>query len=430
MSKFQVTVTGDLGSFKTGQVLTTGKEIADYHRVVLNEGADEPTSLSDEQIVTVVRTIAGDSEDAEVERVGALQTFEQGLSDTDDTTDDTETDDRSSPTQAQPDEIIQTEAAATGIRAAAIQMAALIATDTALMAELNGDLDAKERITVAPLKTMIRLRNIKGLDLDAAPVPGSKPVKGSNLMADRNKIMVRKTDGSGMVQKTVSFYDLLAASLPEGKRLDNAIAALDKAKADTSKAIRIGDHASDRAALVARRTNLRASIRKGVALHLQFKAVEELTDVICKYRANKDVLISTTYPIVISDKNDHANASAYSIAQFLAMKPETAKNEAVVKEKGSQWAALVTSGGKGADDKSETGEAWTIDTVEENAAMMAHWLENKDNIALLYKRLNAPAAESDAMVVLMVDLALELTTFKEKYWARYNKIVTKDTKAA
>lgn len=63
------TVTGDIGVFKGGDVLTSRKLIADYYRTATNEGADAETKLTDEQILALVDKIDGDNEDAEVERV-------------------------------------------------------------------------------------------------------------------------------------------------------------------------------------------------------------------------------------------------------------------------------------------------------------------------------------------------------------------------
>jgi hypothetical protein len=66
-------VTGDIDSFKQNQVLTDPKEIASYYRTIANEGADNPTSLTDAQILAIVSSIEGDDEDSEVERVQLIE---------------------------------------------------------------------------------------------------------------------------------------------------------------------------------------------------------------------------------------------------------------------------------------------------------------------------------------------------------------------
>lgn len=47
---FTVTVSGDIGPFKTSETLSTKQQIVLYIRTVMNEGADKPTSLSDSDI--------------------------------------------------------------------------------------------------------------------------------------------------------------------------------------------------------------------------------------------------------------------------------------------------------------------------------------------------------------------------------------------
>jgi hypothetical protein len=67
------TVTGDLGRFVGGQVLSSNQDIADYYRTMVNEGADNETLLSNEQILTIVRSVPGDGEDQEIERIQLME---------------------------------------------------------------------------------------------------------------------------------------------------------------------------------------------------------------------------------------------------------------------------------------------------------------------------------------------------------------------
>lgn len=77
----KVVVSGDLGRFKQGQILTEDKEIAAYYRDSVNEGADKPCKLSDEQILDIVKKVpAGtdnlDPDDIDVVRTEALEAAE------------------------------------------------------------------------------------------------------------------------------------------------------------------------------------------------------------------------------------------------------------------------------------------------------------------------------------------------------------------
>lgn len=73
MSKLSFTVTGDIGAFTAGQVLTDEANVATYYRTVANEGADRPTKLTDKDILAIVLSVEGDNEDAEMERVSLIE---------------------------------------------------------------------------------------------------------------------------------------------------------------------------------------------------------------------------------------------------------------------------------------------------------------------------------------------------------------------
>lgn len=70
----QVTVTGNIGLFTKGQVLTDKNTICEYYRTILSEGAEEPVEVSDQQILATIEEIPGDDEDTEIERIQSLET--------------------------------------------------------------------------------------------------------------------------------------------------------------------------------------------------------------------------------------------------------------------------------------------------------------------------------------------------------------------
>ena len=67
------TVTGPLGRFAQGDVLKSDKDVVDYHRNILAECGVHGEGLSAPLILAVVRSVAGDGEDAEMERVEKLE---------------------------------------------------------------------------------------------------------------------------------------------------------------------------------------------------------------------------------------------------------------------------------------------------------------------------------------------------------------------
>ncbi len=76
-----VEVSGDIGEFKAGSILVDRKMIAKYYRVSLNEGADRPTQLTDDEILACIDKVdvtglgTGDSDisDIDVVRTEALE---------------------------------------------------------------------------------------------------------------------------------------------------------------------------------------------------------------------------------------------------------------------------------------------------------------------------------------------------------------------
>lgn len=66
-----VKVSGNIGEYNQGDIITGDAAICKYYRVCLNEGADVEdfsAKLSDEQILSFHDSVQGDDEDAEVER--------------------------------------------------------------------------------------------------------------------------------------------------------------------------------------------------------------------------------------------------------------------------------------------------------------------------------------------------------------------------
>lgn len=79
---FTLIVSGDLGPYKGGDTLSTKAHIVAYVRAMLDEGADEPTPLTDDQIYAGVQAVDVTGlapDDADVSRVQYLQTLASSL---------------------------------------------------------------------------------------------------------------------------------------------------------------------------------------------------------------------------------------------------------------------------------------------------------------------------------------------------------------
>lgn len=78
MAVDKVIVSGNLGEFRGGQTLTDRREIALYYRLSVNEGADEPTTLTTDEILEIIDNVDvsecdGDPSDIDVLRTEALE---------------------------------------------------------------------------------------------------------------------------------------------------------------------------------------------------------------------------------------------------------------------------------------------------------------------------------------------------------------------
>lgn len=79
--KFTVTVSGNIGPFAQGDVLSTKQQIVAYYRAILNEGADTETTLSDDQIYAAIQVVSiagmeGDLDAIDEARQSYLETIE------------------------------------------------------------------------------------------------------------------------------------------------------------------------------------------------------------------------------------------------------------------------------------------------------------------------------------------------------------------
>jgi hypothetical protein len=69
-NEFVVTVTMDTGEYKQGQSLTSREAILGYHRAMVPK-----TKADDSQLWSIITSVKGDNFDAELERIGKIESF-------------------------------------------------------------------------------------------------------------------------------------------------------------------------------------------------------------------------------------------------------------------------------------------------------------------------------------------------------------------
>lgn len=428
----------DRGIFKVNMPLTKTANIAAYYRDVTNDGAEKPIALANEAIVAIVKTVAGNDQAAEDERVALmLKADGQGEPDEADASEpaepDADADDNGEPEvegekkQEAPVEkadAIQKEANAFILRAVG---------DTEFNTVLHNAIEADKQQKVAPLYAMARLRLIYGDDLNGAPVPGTKTgdKECGNNPADKRRTMVKKKDGTYR-ESWVSVIDKMADALPDSVAAKAVIKAIDDASSPGVKndwtVKNMIDRKQARQDASAVLTLNRGMLRKAIALHLHFRACESLPNVEVSYKevyrkgvdlktatAADKLPRSTRYPIVIKDKTDSDNVNTYAITQFLGLDPNEARDAKRVQECGGVWQALLMSGGRGPEDPALASHITTVAQFEEYAAEVKAWLDKREYVALLQKELAKGDDGSKAFIKTLGDLYLELKPIYDQF---------------
>lgn len=406
MAKY--TVTGDLGSFKTGQVLKREKEIIAYHRAVLDEGADKPSDLSDEVILACVEKIEGDNEDAELQRIELMEAG--GVT---------------------PDEIIgavNVSAQSSPIAIAAANMAAKISDHTSQ--DVNELIDAKEITKKGPAVIALDFsRDFTPEQIDAMPVPGSTAEKTNNPDRYSEKVVVKGEEK----KRPASYYGKLHDSSKIGQPImialnDMALAQADDAAASAAyKRMTKTERTAETARLSQRRTTGRTNMILAVKVLKQFSTVNAMENCGVRFffedakaKPEDRRIKNTPACIIVFDKHEPINGSPISVGKFLRLKPDAIKHDAKLADLLETSSKKKPAAGTGAAEQA----AYSLDVMVPNTGLMYFYTEKLRHddklLGAYYNRLNT----SDDFVLNTFRLAewFEMVTTKPELAKRYAKI--------
>jgi hypothetical protein len=382
----QITVTGNIGTFKGGQVLTTDKDIVRYHRVMVNEGADKPTTMSDDAILAAVKSVEGDSEDAEMARVALLETG------------------------GAVSVSAVNMSSLTGVPAEAAKLAAIAAKDASLMSHVHELSEANVMQKRKGLTVALSLGEAYTADeLAQFPIPGTET--GNN--PDRYTVEGKNAKGV-KTNKKRSFYRDFAEFTPEGAELK---AKLQSIRDDAS----LGDKEKEtRAAGLETRLDYLASVyASAVAFIVQLETIntmfaDKVEAVIQEGDDGEGSYSNSTKPMLVIDLIKKGESKVMSVGAFLALKPKAAEGKGF-KE------LIATSSRKGKGDHTATDtKIPSADKATDVILALVNFFDDKDSYAKLAK---AVAKEGgDQLIEALGDLNIATDDFMPTIQSRYDAI--------
>ena len=422
----KVIISGDIGSFKTGQVLSDDAKIASYYRTCVNEGADKPTTMTDEDILACVYAHQDETmtpDDLDMVRIEQIESGRVPVDDTEPVTND------------------DANGKVESISAAREEMKRASEVADRFTAELNADIaefiSAKKTVNLKALQFKLKLETVFGKAMLAWPIPGStkkgndeKFGVGNNQPFDKYS---RYVAGSGKKTVASSFY---------GDIIDRTVFGKDNAKRRAQIIDSGSTDAKVKATAPAEYKRLSTADRKVVldqidndrttAISLIGRAVElfqkenEVRDglplISFRYAADKDGNIHGRKVMVLTNKSDGVT-EAMTIGMFKSINVAAATLLG-----GNLGDVLETLGAtdEEEEEKDQDGVAvMTLDTFAAAAADVLNFLEVTEEdggkLGLFYARLNKEGPDTDHELATYFKLKaqLELICSKPKFQERF-----------
>jgi hypothetical protein len=323
-------------------------------------------------------------------------------------------------------EVTNTATEGETIKAKAIALAKKESTE--MSAAMTAVMKAKEDWQGGPIKVLFALKDAYGEELINFPEPDSD---GGNT-PDKFKVEVVDTSGKSAMRPT-TFYTIFSDNTREGAAIVQELEWLKRAA--NTEAVKTGIPAEildlspqQRGVrenfLSGRRTTIRNSYKKAMALGLQLIAVNGVPGVIADFvyvtdREGNDTadVENTTKPIIVyvprNDGKPVAKWEYFSIGSFLKLNPKKAI------EKGGGFQALKDTVARATGGKTGNGEANAIPPIKTVDTFLGRFVEvfrfanemqydkSQKDMAQLYKLLkHNDAAE---LVVAMVEMEMFLS---------------------
>lgn len=306
---------------------------------------------------------------------------------------------------------------------------------------------AKEDWQGGPIKVLFAMKEAYGEDLLSFPTPDDE---GSN---NPDKFKVSVTDANGKTTlKATTFYTQFADATKEGKAIIQEIEYLKRA--GNAEAVKTGIPEEILAMspqqrdtrlnfLGGRRTTIRASYKKAMALGFQMMAVNNVPNIVADflYVQDKDgndtsEVENTTKPIVVyvPVKNGPVKKwEAYSIGSFLKLNPAKAIEQGGGFDKLKGTITRNTEGGATGNNgkATETPPIKTVDTFFHRFVELyrfaneAQYEKDQKAMAAIGKLLKHK--DSDELAVACVEMEMFLSDLNKEYGLskRYNDLQRK-----
>lgn len=299
-----IVVSGNLGPFKQGEVLTRDPAKAAYFTLQLNEIKDDgkETSLSSAEIIRVINETNTDGmspEDVDITIVEALENLEAGGPDD--------------------DMPAVTETAAIARQANAANMASKL--NGQFNAHLVAVLDAGDIVKKGPMWAADDTQNKwTQAEIEAMPFPGSKPPKGADLTKSNVIYDIYKVTAANGETIRGSYFGDIIANTAEGERISKRLQELvdENAKAkdlDLQDAIKLERK---------RLTDATTLLRRGVLINLALWAFKGLPLIEVEVqRDENNEPARTLYPVTVHQKGMSGGRKSLTLGQLLGLlKPD------------------------------------------------------------------------------------------------------------
>lgn len=458
-SQFSVVVSGDLGEFERGQVLTKDMDIAEYIRVGMQE-VNPDFDMDDDAILSVVKSIPFIATEGEDPATQGSSDWEITISEA-----------LESRTRSNEPKVRRDLSQTTSHGSIAAAQGALLDTDEAFRNELHIAGIAPLQNKRAGFRVLMAALKLKGYeiatdgtvllqgDIDAYPRPGTYPEDNKGDMDKKWRPRKGQEDeyaeyyiNVGNTSEKRDFYNDLVAATAEGKALLQDISdwALAIPKIGKNGKPGEGKYKNESTGycysqLNKYRLRYNSMVRATkVAFEAYFQMQELQEDDLMKSKIEVrfvmkhpdkdgnswDDLTDGTDVIEVSSRTRRADMKTFTMSGFNNLDLNVAR------EKGSTYTALMESVKRGPKDevKTLTGpwESKGKDMFLDNISPFHQWFQG-GNVSEILKLCNERSKQTGErtesaklLIISMCDLADEFATFKAQFGGKVYQSASKD----
>lgn len=275
--------------------------------------------------------------------------------------------------------------------ATARQIADQIAEDEGALSWIDSTIDAKETQAVSPVNLYLAFVDVLGKDvLNGTPIPGTpmkyKDADGvEHIVNNPDQYEASKEGTTGTVKRY--FWNDVADGLPQGKRINDALAAATEKKKTDERAYQL-----DKAKYEAQRSTLRRLVKQAGGLHHQITAVGGYEGAEFDWVREEDGSIArTNKPITVESTTDRKKFAYFTVQQFLSLDVQEASttDNPESKAKAGSYARLMETSNRGGN-QGGGGDEDAIEDFDEfsaRAATLLNWLETDSGHTTVQRRV-------------------------------------------